>query len=157
MSIQTPRLKTHIFIFRMFVYNMKQIIHKIISLSLAFVVLVSTMSFTVNMHYCGDNLVDTAIFVEAETCGMEMDTTATDCSVKKKNCCTKKQVIVEGQDELKISFDTLSLNQQYIISSFVYTFAQPVEILDESPLVFNNTSPPKVVRQRFKIDESYLI
>lgn len=141
----------------MFAADMKQVFHKLMSLSLAFVVLFSTMSFTVNMHYCGDTLVDTAIFSEAETCGMEMDIATTDCSTKKKTCCSKKQVIVEGQDELKISFDTLSLDQQYFITSYVYTFVYPIEILDESPLVFNNTSPPKVVRQLYKLDESYLI
>lgn len=142
----------------MFAASMKQVFNKIMSLSLAFVVLFSTMSFTVNMHYCGDTLVATAIFIEAETCGMEMDTTTTDdCSVKKKNCCSKKQVVIEGQDELKISFDTLSLQQQLFVTTYLYTFLYPVEILDETPLVFNNTSPPKVVRQLFKLDESYII
>jgi len=33
---------------------------------MAFVVLFSTMSFTVNMHYCGDTLVETAIFHKAK-------------------------------------------------------------------------------------------
>jgi len=35
---------------------------------MAFVVLFSTMSFTVNMHYCGDTLVETAIFKKAKGC-----------------------------------------------------------------------------------------
>ena len=30
------------------------------------------MSFTVDMHYCGDTLVDSAIFHKVKTCGMEM-------------------------------------------------------------------------------------
>ena len=42
---------------------MKQLLNKILSLSMAFVVLFSTMSLTVDMHYCGDTLVDTAIFI----------------------------------------------------------------------------------------------
>ncbi|WP_414727683.1 HYC_CC_PP family protein, partial [Winogradskyella sp. UBA3174] len=32
---------------------MKQVFHKIMSFAMAFVVLFSTMSFTINMHYCG--------------------------------------------------------------------------------------------------------
>ncbi len=39
---------------------------------MAIVVLLSTMSFTLDMHYCGDTLVDIAVFKKAETCGMEM-------------------------------------------------------------------------------------
>ena len=49
---------------------MNQVFHKIMSLVMAFVVLFSTMSFTVNMHYCGDTLVETAIFQKAKGCGM---------------------------------------------------------------------------------------
>ena len=68
---------------------MKQVFHKIMSLLMAFVVLFSTMSFTVDMHYCGDTLMDTAIFHKAETCGMEMENPLTDgCSITKKNCCS---------------------------------------------------------------------
>ena len=46
--------------------DMKQFSHKIMALVMAFVVLFSTMSFTVNMHYCGDTLVETAIFHKAK-------------------------------------------------------------------------------------------
>ena len=53
--------------------DMKQFFYKIMSLAMAFVVLFSTMSFTVNMHYCGDTLVETAIFHKAKGCGMEME------------------------------------------------------------------------------------
>ncbi len=77
---------------------------------MAFVVLFSTMSFTIDMHYCGDTLVDTSIFTKAKTCGMEMQKpkAISDCSIMKKNCCTEEQIIIEGQDELKISFNELS-------------------------------------------------
>ncbi|WP_417620071.1 HYC_CC_PP family protein, partial [Oceanihabitans sediminis] len=52
---------------------MKQLIHKIVSLSMAIVVLFSTMSFTIDMHFCGDTLMDTAIFQQVKTCGMDME------------------------------------------------------------------------------------
>ena len=41
---------------------MKQSYRKISSFLTAIVVLLSTMSFTIDMHYCGDTLVDAAIF-----------------------------------------------------------------------------------------------
>ena len=52
---------------------MKQVFHKTLAISMSFVVLFSTMSFTINMHYCGDTLVETALFQKAKGCGMEMD------------------------------------------------------------------------------------
>lgn len=38
---------------------------------MAFVVMFTTMSFTVDMHFCGDSLVDFSLFAKAESCGME--------------------------------------------------------------------------------------
>ena len=76
---------------------------------MAFVVLFSTMSFTVDMHYCGDTLMDTAIFHKAETCGMEMENPLTDgCSITKKNCCNDEQIVVDGQNELKLQVDKIT-------------------------------------------------
>ena len=93
---------------------MKKAFHKIASILMAFVVLLSTMSFTVNSHFCGDMLVGTSYFVKAESCGMDMkqETKSEDCSVMKKNCCQDVASVIEGQDTLKItSFDQLSFDQ----------------------------------------------
>ena len=89
---------------------MKQVFHKIMSFAMAFVVLCSTMSFTVNMHYCGGTLVETAIFQKAKGCGMEMQNPSTEgCAITKKNCCNDEQLVVDGQDELQLQVDTISL------------------------------------------------
>ena len=91
------------------------------SLFMAFVVLFSTMSFTINMHYCGNTLVDTAIFKKAKNCGMDMQNSTTkECSMTKKNCCSDKQIFVDGQDELKISFNqkTLSIVNEQLGSNY---------------------------------------
>ena len=137
---------------------MKQVIHKIMSLLMAFVVLFSTMSFTINMHYCGDNLVETTIFHKAKGCGMEMEKPSTEgCSITKKNCCDDKQLVIEGQDELKLQFDKLTFEQQQFVASFVYTYIDLFEGLDKNEYSYEEYKPPLVVRQIFKIDETYLI
>ena len=51
---------------------MKDFYKKISAILMAVVVLFSTMSFTISEHYCGDKLVDSALFSKAEFCGMEM-------------------------------------------------------------------------------------
>lgn len=142
----------------MFALEMKQVFHKIVSLLMAFVVLFSTMSFTIDMHYCGDILVDTAIFNSVKSCGMEtQDTETKDCSVVKKNCCSEKQIVFEGQDELKISFDNLNLDQQLFIALFVHSYLNVFETLEVEQNLYNTCSTPKVVRQLYKLDETYLI
>ena len=125
---------------------------------MAFVVLCSTMSFTVNMHYCGDNLVETAIFHKAKGCGMEMENPSTEgCSVKVKDCCSDEQLIVDGQDELQLQVDTISIEQQVFITSFVYTYINLFEFIDKNVSSYKQYKPPLVIRQIFKIDETYLI
>ncbi|MDN3492211.1 HYC_CC_PP family protein [Winogradskyella bathintestinalis] len=137
---------------------MKQVLHKIMSLLMAFVVLFSTMSFTMNMHYCGDTLVETAIFNKAKGCGMEMEKPSTEgCSITKKNCCNDKQLVIDGQDELKLNFDKLTFEQQQFVASFIYTYINLFEGLDKNVSSYEEYKPPLVVKQIFKIDETYLI
>ena len=125
---------------------------------MALVVLFTTMSFTIDMHYCGNTLVDTAIFKKAKGCGMEMQNPSTkDCSVTKKNCCSDKQIFVDGQDELEINFDNLTLKKQQFVASFIYTYINLFEGFDEEINSFQEYKPPLVVRQIYKLDETYLI
>ncbi|MEM5563908.1 hypothetical protein WNY78_02270 [Psychroserpens sp. AS72] len=137
---------------------MKQVLHKIMSFAMAFVVLFSTMSFTVNMHYCGDNLVETAVFKKAKGCGMEMEKPSSEgCSITKKNCCNNEQSVVDGQDELQLQLDKITFEQQVFIASFVHTYINLFEGLDNNVSSYEEYKPPLVVRQIFKIDETYLI
>lgn len=79
---------------------------KIVSLLLSVLVLFSTMSFTINKHYCGKMLVDVAINKKAKTCGMEMMAASTECSISKKSCCQDEHIVILGQDKLKKNLDT---------------------------------------------------
>ena len=138
---------------------MKQVFHKTTAILMSFVVLFSTISFTIDMHYCGDTLVETAIFHKAKGCGMEMDATSnnSECSIVKKNCCKEEQIVVKGQKELKISFDKLAFDQQVFIASFVYSYINIFENFEDNSKVFSDYPPPVVTRQIYKLDETYLI
>ena len=137
---------------------MVKVFHKILAASMAFVVLISTMSFTVNRHYCGDTLVNTSLYHQAKGCGMDMQKPATDgCSAIKKNCCSDKQLMVDGQNELQISSFQLSLDQQCFILSFAFTYAGLLEFKEKEVVNYRAYKPPLVVRPIYKLDETYLI
>ena len=137
---------------------MNQVFHKIASFLMAFVVLFSTVSFTIDMHYCGDTLVDTAIFKKAKGCGMEMQKASTEgCIISKKDCCNDQQVKFDGQDELKSSFDQLTLEQQVFVTSFAYSYLSLFKGFNDDNTSFSESPPPLLVKQIFKLDESYLI
>lgn len=138
---------------------MKEIFIKISSVLLALTVLLSTVSITINKHYCGEVLVDSAMFVKAEACGMEMkmDTNSSECSIKKKNCCSNEQILIEGQDELKLTFSDFSLDQQLFVAAFYITYIDLFEGLEEHVVPFDDYAPPLVTRDIQKLQEVYLI
>ena len=138
---------------------MKQAFHKITSFLMALVVLFSTMSFTIDSHYCGDTLVDTSVFYKAETCGMDMQkpTPDSDCNITVKNCCSDEQMVVKGQNELKISFDKITFDQQLFVASFVFSYSNLFEGLYERVNSYSDYISPFVVTDIYKLDETYII
>ena len=138
---------------------MKEVLHKIAAVIMAFVVLFSTMSFSVGMHYCGNILVDTALFKKAKSCGMEIqkETYSANCPVMEKNCCHDEEILVKGQNELKMSLDNFNFHQQVFITSFVYSYIYPLVELKEKELTFDDYPPPLIVKTIYKLDEVYLI
>ena len=119
--------------------------------------LLSTLSFTVDMHYCGDMLVNAAIFHNAESCGMDMEGTVSHHSDIKNKCCSKKQIHVQGQDELNIYFDKLSIQQQQFVAFFVVAYVNIFDGLEKNIASFEAYKPPLVMRQIYKLNETYLI
>jgi hypothetical protein len=110
------------------------------------------------MHFCGDTLVETAVFHKAKGCGMEMQKPSTkDCEMTKKNCCKDEQLVVHGQDELQLSVHKITFNQQLFIVSFVHTYYTLFEGLDKNIFSYSVYKSPLVIRQLYKLDETYLI
>ncbi|MGC1473545.1 MAG: hypothetical protein WA775_13205 [Psychroserpens sp.] len=137
---------------------MKQVSHKIVSILMAFVVLFSTLSFTMTMHYCGENLVETAFFKKAKGCGMDMEKPSFEgCSAAKKNCCNDEQLFVDGQDELQLQVDKISFEQQQFLVSFFYAYSSLFGGVETDEISFLEYPPPLIVRQLYKLDETYLI
>lgn len=133
---------------------MKKAVQKSLSSLLALLVLVSTFSFTVDKHFCGSMLVDLAVFSEAETCGMEMDS---EMGLAEDSCCTNQKTAVEGQDELKISFQSLDLDQQVFLTTFSHTFINLFEGITLEVVPFNDYSPPSLVLDIQILDQVFLI
>ena len=138
---------------------MKQFFTKITAVLMTFVVLFSTMSFTISEHYCGDHLVDSALFSKAESCGMEMQKPAPDkdCSIQKDNCCSDVIKQIEGQNELKTQVINLDFEQQVFIASYIYSYINLFEGLDENIVPFKYYSPPLLVKDIQVLDEVFLI
>jgi len=125
---------------------------------MAFVVVFTTMSFTVDMHFCGDTLVETAIFQQVKGCGMELQKPAKgDCVVKSNNCCNDKQLTIDGQQELQISVSAFSFEQTLYVTSILNTEKEFSEVIDNNVPLYKGYFPELVIRQLYKTAETYLI
>jgi hypothetical protein len=134
----------------------KQALHKIFSVVLSLLVLLSTLSFSIDKHYCGNTLIDTAIFKKAKTCGMEMDSSQK--TSLKKSCCKDVVEIIKGQNELKLtSVDNLKFHQQLFINSFVYSYFDLFESLPKQVIPHKDYSPPNLVANIQVLDQVFII
>lgn len=138
---------------------MKQSFKKIGVIIMSFVVLLSTMSFTVNQHYCGDKLVGSALFSKAESCGMEMPQASVQkgCSIQTKNCCKDIVLLIEGQNELKTEMSTISFDQHVFVASFIYAYVNLFEGLENNIIPFKNYTPPILVCDIQVMDQVFII
>merc|ERR1712000_235417 len=127
----------------------KQFFHQIVSSLMALLVLASTVSWTVDKHICMGRVMDISLFSHADDCGMDMD--------MEKSCCDDETFTVQGQDDLKISFENFDLDQQVFLVSFVQTYFHLFEIDSEEPSTFSEYNPPPLIRDVQVLDQTFLI
>ena len=124
---------------------------------MAVLVLFSTVSFTVEKHYCGDVLIDAAVFTEVQKCKMEASEVEV-AKITKKSCCKDELEVVKGQDQLKLSkFEELSVNQLFILTAFIYTFNELYESLPKTIIPHKDYSPPNLTEDILVLDQVFLI
>lgn len=138
---------------------MKDILHKTLSLFLAFLVLGSTMSFSIDKHFCGEHLVDVAFFGDAEPCAMEkaLETKYGSEHDKKIDCCSDELVVVEGQDELKIQFDQLTIENVTFLTTFSHSYIDLFKGLEQEQVPFDGYPPPLISTDFQLLYEQFLI
>ena len=116
---------------------------------MALLLLASTVSWTVDKHICMGRVMDISLFSHADDCGMSQD--------MEKSCCDDESFTIKGQNDLKISFENLSLDQQVFLVSFVQTYFQLFEVEFEETNLFNEYNPPPLIRDVQVLDQTFRI
>lgn len=140
---------------------MKSFFQNTISISLAILVLFSTFSFSVGKHFCGDYLVNTALFTKADGCGMKMTSQKNQeksCEVAKKSCCSDEEIVLEGQDELVTSkYETTTFKTTFNEVVVPTTFNYLLPATKENQYFYPTHPPPLIVCEIYKRDNHFLI
>ena len=137
---------------------MKNFLHRSTALLLAFLVVFSTLSFTIEKHFCGDNLIDVSLFANAKTCGMETSLDSCVTQTIKKSCCKNVIKLVKGQDDLKVNTsDDLKFQEKFFLHDYFFTYVSLYESLPKKIIPNKDYSPPNLVHDIHVLDEVYII
>lgn len=122
---------------------MQQVTQKFGAGVLAFLVLFSTLSFSVDMHFCGRTLVDLEIFEKARGCGMTME----DGAMTAMGCCSDHQVVVAGQEDLRLPHVlSVVLPPVYLPSNQIPIGITSPSGFERKAVNYKNYIPPPLVR-----------
>ena len=136
---------------------LKQVLHKLFSTAMALLVLLSTVSFTVEKHYCGGVLIDTSVFTEVQKCNMEASEVE-QSKITKKSCCKDELEFVKGQDQLKHSkFEDIMFEQRIFVVSYLYSYGNNLEALPKLIIPHKDYSPPNLIDDIQVLEEVFLI
>jgi len=99
----------------------KKALHSVI----AVFVLISSTGFTINTHYCHDQLIDMALFAPAKSC---CDSNAKGLchamdGISKKDHCQDKSVVVEPVDDYEASPSTFNSENAHKATLFLTSLA----------------------------------
>tara|TARA_R110000850_G_scaffold98932_1_gene205147 strand:- start:438 stop:860 length:423 start_codon:yes stop_codon:yes gene_type:complete len=123
---------------------------EIVSIFLAFQVLLSSMSFNIGMHFCGDKLQSFSLFDKATPCQHAFaNSEAHACPFhakkqnSKKGCCGDKEVVIKGQEHLSIlSSYTVNLAPTALLPLAIFTFTENIWNAQTGSLKSHNYKPP---------------
>ena len=133
----------------------------ITSVILAVLVLVSSSSFTVNMHLCGGSLQSVSLIEEAAPCPMEVQLPPCHKGIakQKSDCCQDSHFAFEGKD-FSYSFHDLnnvvSLNSDYsIVLPYIMDIVETELVIAASDYL--TYTPPIFERDIPLLIQSFLI
>ena len=125
---------------------------------LAALVLFSSISWTMEEHYCMGRLVEVSLFAEVHGCGMEMDRSDSESSDEDKpSCCDEQTIVHEVQDAFKFAKDQLDLAHPGLIYGWCQVYNPFILSSPESMAIPEYRPPPKLVKDIQLLHEVFLI
>lgn len=138
---------------------MSIVIRHIIAWGLSALLLFSTVSFTVELHYCGKRLVEIALNEHVNGCGMEAAANeAPDSCVKSAmHCCQDVQLSFSGQRDLQTLQYSNDLERPVLAIETLTEQLQLPGIRKSAPAGYQCYFPPPLIKDIPVLHQSFLI
>lgn len=131
--------------------------YKSIAAALSLLVLFSTLSLTIEKHFCGDTLIDIAVFSESEKCGVEPFQLKQN-KVTTSDCCKDEINFIEGLSEITINpNEDLDVVQQQVLIAYIYSYIHLFEDFENEFIPHEYYYPPTLIKDIHVLNETYLI
>lgn len=117
---------------------------KTFAVLLSLIVLLSSLNFSLSAHYCGQTIVDVALFGKAEACPMAAEM---NCDSEEAPCCADRNIIIEGEEYLSSkSFEKQTIEK---VELLLAQLDFPIELLleEKQTRYFSRTYTPPLIEQ----------
>jgi len=134
---------------------MKEQITKIGAVLMTLIVLISTMSFTINQRYCDGNLVDTTLFSKSDSCKIVVQS---NCCEITEECCDHEQIVIDGQKELpsRVSVEIPIIKQFFVLNSS-NLFFEDFNLKSKKDVFYKEYIPPSLIFNKQIIHQVFII
>lgn len=102
-------------------------------------------------------VMDVALFSKAQDCGMEAAMLMMEEDSDENHCCGEETLTIQGQDDLNISFNDITLDQQVFIVVFAKVYVALFSSSEQQTNINEYYPPPLLVRDIQLLDETFLI
>ena len=136
---------------------MNEILRKISTTLLSFVVLFSSMSFTIDEHYCGTNLIDVSYFGDADNCNSKVTMNSSSSSVNQNNCCKDETTLLEASIFNKEKFINLKDVDAEVIFYKTNTYLGNFNFIATAIKCCLDLTPPDIVQDIQVLHQAFLI
>lgn len=140
---------------------MRKALQKFGAAGLSFLLLFSTLTLHLKMHFCGDHLVDIALGNKAATCAMEplQKELSGTCFMSAMNCCSDLDLYLRGQEDFQNGILTAAPIPVYtiILSAPTLQGCMLFRAAPERKLGFNAHSPPPLIQKTHIIYGVFII
>lgn len=126
---------------------------------LSLIVIASTMSFTVEKHYCGETLVDVSYFGEADSCCAKSMKKKDHQEKKsqKKGCCSNELELIQSSTFNKEKLTSFSPQEMQFLTFFTYSYINLFQEVELEKEFYKDFSPPDIVQDIQVLHETFLI
>ena len=137
---------------------MKTWLRQSISVVMALMIGLSTICWTVDKHLCWGRVVDITLFAKAQPCSVQNATPDQWAQkLQSTSCCDADSFTLQGQNQLKHTYDTPELPAPQLLPTFTQPLSTPFVPLAQRPTLHQHYIPPAVIRNVQLLNAVFLI